>query len=98
MRFFAGMRETLRLDPTGDRWRRLEEIFHAALDLGGDDREDFLEREAPGDADLQLEVREMLRHAENAEEQIAGTVARIAQKAVGAGDWVGRRFGPYPGV
>jgi eukaryotic-like serine/threonine-protein kinase len=89
------MRETLRLDPTGDRWRRLEEIFHAALDLGGDDREDFLEREAPGDADLQLEVREMLRHAENAEEQIAGTVARIAQKAVGAGDWVGRRFGPY---
>ncbi len=89
------MRETLRLDLTEERWRRLEAMFHDALVLGDDDREGFIELAAAGDADLQREVREMLRHAARAEERIAGTVERVARLAVGRHDWVGRRFGPY---
>lgn len=89
------MRETFRLDLTEDRWRRLEAMFHDALNLHVDDRESFIERAASGDSDLECDLREMLRHTERAEERIAGTVERIARLAGGGHDWVGRHFGPY---
>lgn len=89
------MRETFRVDLTEDRWRRLEAMFHAALELCSDDREGFIEQATAGDADLRRELWEMLLHADTAGERIAGTVARIAQQAVGGRDWVGRRLGPY---
>jgi serine/threonine protein kinase len=83
------------LDPTEDRWHRLEAMFHEALDLFGGDREDFIERAAGGDVDLQRELREMLRHADRAATRIAGAVERIARLAVDGRDWIGRHFGPY---
>lgn len=89
------MGECLRSDPTEGRWRRLEALFHAALDLPTTDREDFIEHAAGGDSELQRELREMLRHSDDAAERIAGTVARIARRAAGGPDWIARHFGPY---
>jgi serine/threonine protein kinase len=89
------MRETAPLDLTAERWRRLEALFHAALDLRSEQREDFIEHVTLGDDDLQRELLEMVQHSADAEERIAATVERIARMAVGAHDWTGRRFGPY---
>ena len=89
------MRETLSLKLTEDRWRRLEAMFHAALDLQNDRREGYINRATTGDADMERQLREMLQHSERAEERISGTVQRIARRAAGGSDWIGRRFGPY---
>ena len=48
-----------------------------------------------GDAELERELREMLQHSEGAEGRISGTVERIARRAAGGRDWIGRHFGPY---
>ncbi|MGH9666410.1 MAG: serine/threonine-protein kinase, partial [Bryobacteraceae bacterium] len=77
------------------RWRKLEPLFHAALSLSGEERECFIERETAGDADLRRELRGMLQYSDSAGERIAGTVERIVRQAGGAGNWIGRRFGPY---
>jgi eukaryotic-like serine/threonine-protein kinase len=89
------MRETLPLEFTDDRWRCLEAMFHAALDLRKDHREDYINRATAGDVDLERELREMLEHSEGAEARISGTVERIARRAAGGRDWIGRHFGPY---
>ncbi len=89
------MRETPRPELTADRWRRLEAVFHTALNLQPDDREDFIERTTVEDPYFRRELREMLLHSGTAEQQIAGAIERIARRAVEAPNWVGRRFGPY---
>jgi serine/threonine protein kinase/tetratricopeptide (TPR) repeat protein len=89
------MREASGFEFTAERWRRLEEIFHATLDLHGDNREDFINRTTANDPELQRELRAMLLHSDKAEEQIASAIERITRRAVGANDWAGRRFGPY---
>jgi len=48
-----------------DRWRRIDELFAAALELDGDARQRFL---AECDADLRGEVESMLRFARASEE------------------------------
>jgi len=89
------MSETAPLHLTEERWRRLEALFHAALDLTGPERELFIERETGTDADLQRELRAMLQHANRAADRIAATIERVAGHATDGQDWIGRRFGPY---
>ncbi|MEM9596665.1 MAG: serine/threonine-protein kinase [Acidobacteriota bacterium] len=83
-----------------DRWRRLETLFFAALELKGQARADFLARECVGDPDLLRDVEELLdAELESSEE----ADARIGE-AIHAGlAWVGdddgpkapERIGPY---
>ena len=80
---------------TADRWRRLEALFHDALGVSGEAREAFIERETGSDAALQGELRAMLRHDEGAGRRIAVTIERVAGRATGGYDWLGRHFGPY---
>ena len=89
------MSETSPLRITEERWRRLESLFHAACEVTGEDREALIRRESGGDRELELELRAMLRHAEGAENRIAGAIQRIAAQAAGERDWTGRHFGPY---
>ena len=42
-------------------WERVEQIFHAALDLPNEKRDDFLEEACAGDAALAAEIKSMLR-------------------------------------
>ncbi len=49
---------------TGDRWRRIEELFYAALDLDADARLAFLEQACRGDTELRKEVESLLDSAE----------------------------------
>jgi eukaryotic-like serine/threonine-protein kinase len=49
-----------------ERWRRVEELFHAALDLSPDARGAFLEKACREDADLRRHVELLLSNDEHA--------------------------------
>jgi hypothetical protein len=46
---------------TPDRWRKVNEIFHAVLDRSDSPTEEFLRAECGDDPDLYSEIRQMLR-------------------------------------
>jgi serine/threonine protein kinase len=50
---------------TPDRWRQINDLFHAALDQDPDARESFLTTATAGDADLAREVRSLLASHES---------------------------------
>jgi len=78
-----------------ERWRRLESLYYAAIDLGPDERGAFLARACEDDPDLQREIEEVLRHDIGAGVSIAAAidaVSRLAQDdgaAIGPGDTIG---------
>jgi eukaryotic-like serine/threonine-protein kinase len=49
---------------TPERYRKIGELFHAALELGADGRAAFFERECAGDAELRREVESLIRSHE----------------------------------
>jgi serine/threonine protein kinase len=77
-----------------ERWRQIEELFHAALQRAPDVRPAFLDGACRGDVDLRREVESML-----AREQQAGsfleTPALQDPAASSAEVVVGRQLGPY---
>jgi TolB-like protein/Tfp pilus assembly protein PilF len=46
---------------TPERYRKIGELFHAALESEADERDAFLERECAGDAELRREVESLIR-------------------------------------
>ncbi len=50
-----------------ERWRRVEELYHRALELDPDRRSDWLENSCGGDAALRGEVESLLAHDKKAE-------------------------------
>jgi hypothetical protein len=45
---------------TDDRWRRVEELYHAALAVSSEQRAAFLKHTSDGDSGLQREVESLL--------------------------------------
>jgi eukaryotic-like serine/threonine-protein kinase len=79
---------------TEAHWRRLEALFHATCELPAAEREPFIARETAGDPGLEGELRGMLAHGTDAPLRIADVIGRVAA-SVPAGEWTGRRLGPY---
>ena len=81
-----------------DRWRRVEELCHAALERDADERASFLTAACGGDEALQREVEALLAHAQTAEGFLSEPAAAVAARAI-AGDedtnLIGRRIGTY---
>ena len=50
---------------TPERWKQVNELFHAALEQSADAREAYIQRSASGDADLQREVLSLLKSHRN---------------------------------
>ena len=80
-----------------ERWRRINTLFHAALERGPGDREAFLDEACAGDPALRAEVLSLLQMHSG-----PGIVDRPAVEAdpgllPSAGDdpLIGRRLGPY---
>src|SRR6185437_5847547 len=44
----------------GERWRRVEEIYHQALDLNGPARAGFLQQACAGDDELRAEIESLI--------------------------------------
>ena len=53
-----------------DRWRAINEIFHAALDVSPSSRKEFIAQASGGDSDLEAEVHLLLKADEDAGDYI----------------------------
>lgn len=67
------------MDPT-ERWRHIEQLFHAALNCDPPAREGFLQQACAGDAELLKEVQSLLDSAEKPLDFLPNAVAEVAQK------------------
>jgi eukaryotic-like serine/threonine-protein kinase len=80
------------------RWRRVEDLCHAALERDASERSVFLAAECGDDEDLRRQVETLLAHEQSADRFLSPPVGAIAAQAVSgaaAVSWVGRRIGVY---
>src|SRR6185369_15018135 len=49
-----------------ERWRRIDELFHATVDLPANERRDFLERACAGDILLRAEIERLIDGSDRA--------------------------------
>ena len=84
--------EPTRMD--GDRWKRAEDIFLAALDLPESDRSKFLDQSVAGDAVLRREVAVLLA-CDFDEQKLDNAIQVLAAGLADEDSWVGRRVGSY---
>jgi eukaryotic-like serine/threonine-protein kinase len=78
------------------RWRRVEALFHAALERGPEARQAFLREACSEDAELLRQVELLLAKEEQAGSFLERPAMRdmtVAQTA--SGTLLGRQFGPY---
>ena len=81
-----------------DRWRQIEELFHAALALDGNKREAYLAEACLDDASLRQEVENLIVGHEGATASMQTAMVREAVQQIREDDGtlgVGREFGPY---
>src|SRR5712692_2811469 len=81
-----------------ERWKKLEESFHAALEREGDDRSAFVIKVCHGDDELRRELESMLDHHEQAESFIESPAYEIAAESIldGNGETLlGKALGSY---
>ena len=80
----------------GDRFRRCEELFHAAAPLSDREREAFLQRSCADDPQLRADVERLLAaHARAADFIASPAIAAVGQWTDADQSWVGRLVGPY---
>jgi eukaryotic-like serine/threonine-protein kinase len=75
---------------TPERWRAIEEIFLAVLELPGAERERYLSQRCGGDSELRAEVQEMLVASGGASGALRAAVEQAANESLGAGEQVGQ--------
>ncbi|MEK7406029.1 MAG: serine/threonine-protein kinase [Acidobacteriota bacterium] len=83
---------------TPERWRTVEQIFHAASELAGNGRASYLDRACAGDAELRQEVEALLAEDQAAPVDIGLAIEQEAQELLqdeSEAAWVGRRLGPW---
>ena len=80
-----------------ERWRRVKEIFAAALDMEPSQRARYVAEACADDAELRAEVSSLLESHDTADDFIAEPAVQRAgmARAHPPRDWVGRRLGPY---
>lgn len=57
---------------TPERWQRIEELYHSALEQPPDERADWLAKTCAGDESLRREIEALLEANERAETFLAG--------------------------
>src|SRR5215470_4953018 len=84
------------MDP--DRWRQIEDLYHAALKRASGERAAFLDAACDRDQDLRQEVESLLAHDEQAQRFITSPPDTIAAELLAAGrrpSPVGSSLGHY---
>jgi len=84
---------------TGDRWQRIEELFHHAASLPLPDREAYLNQACAGDRDLRREVDSLLANDDTEDQMIEGAISAAVDQLPAdpslREDLVGKNIGPY---
>ncbi len=70
------------MDP--ERWRRVEEMYHLALQIGPGQRKAYLDEACAADQSLRQEVERLLEHVSEAEGFIESPAIEIAAKTLAA--------------
>ena len=79
-----------------EHWRKVEELFHAALECAPEARPKFLDRACSGDTDLRRQVELLLAKEEQAGSFLEVPAIEDMQVTLtAAGSLLGRQFGPY---
>src|SRR5690348_9667304 len=74
------------------RWRRIEDIYDAAVDLPPAERERYLDEQCGADTDLRREIARMFENAAGFTNVVESAAAAAVE---GADPWIGQRLGPY---
>lgn len=81
---------------TGERWERLQALFHASVERPRAEWREFLDAEAPGDAELVDRVMDMLIADERSSSVLDRESLHLANDLFDtSGGAIGRRIGPY---
>ena len=67
-----------------ERWRRIEDLYHEAVELDETHRAEFLSQACKGDEDLRREVESLLAHEERAARFIESPAMEVAARLVGS--------------
>ena len=81
-----------------ERWQKIDEIYHDALDLDASRRETFLSEACAGDAELRDEVESLIASHDQAGSFIAEPALKVAARLLSedhATSLVGRTFSHY---
>ena len=77
-------------------WRKVEELFHAALECAPDSRPRFLDGACSGDTDLRRQVELLLAKEEQAGSFLeVPAIENMPVTLTATGSLLGREFGPY---
>lgn len=84
---------------SSERWAEVKRIFHAAIDLGAEDRSALLERECAADASVKQEVESLLASHQEADD-VMENPAELWRAVDGPipDPWLDRMIGPYQPV
>src|SRR3982751_5842820 len=84
---------------TAERWRRIEEVFQAALEVSASERRRYLDSACNGDETLRTEVESLLAHEPGADDLIHSAVKQahdsVARAPTPTDNFLGRRIGSY---
>jgi serine/threonine protein kinase len=83
-----------------ERWKRIEDLYHAALDRDESARAAFLQESCNGEEDLRREVESLLYYSQRADSFIETPVLELAAESFANEDadgrvMLGRRIGQY---
>ena len=78
-----------------DSWRRVEELFLAALDVPEEQRAAFLDRECGSDAELRKETESLLKADTDSGKRISMVVEDSAYHLLDRDSMFGKMLGPY---
>jgi serine/threonine-protein kinase len=83
--------------PHVEYWRRVEELYHAALEHPASERDGFLRHACGDDVTLQEEVAALLLAAMESEHFLepSGPTPSIESTHTSSHSWIGRTVGPY---
>lgn len=83
---------------TPERYKRIGELYHAALEIDADERAAFLDRECSGDAELRSEVESLIASHEQSADFIASPALGVAAELLAeetADALIGRTIANY---
>jgi predicted ATPase/serine/threonine protein kinase/predicted negative regulator of RcsB-dependent stress response len=76
------------------RWQEIERIYHAARELGGTARAEFLAKACAGDSDLHREIESLLAHADQAGSFLESPAIEVAATSLLADGSLPERSSP----
>jgi len=82
-------------NPGSDHWRKLEELFYAALDLAPSERPSFLDHSCEADSALRREVEILLNSSDKTWGFFQKPLQAAAEQVTAGSDFFGQRIGDY---